>query len=52
VKLKRLNVDVIEHVEAQQLDLSALIKSNLPGSQLAKEIVIETIDRFYNERFK
>ncbi len=34
VKLKRPNVDVIEHVEAQQLDLSALIKSWIKSTRV------------------
>jgi hypothetical protein len=54
VMLKRLYIHAIEHVEARHLDLGALglLESDLQGPQPTKEIVIEIIDRFYNEKFK
>jgi hypothetical protein len=55
VKLERLYVDAIEHVEAHDLDLGALrlLELDLQGPQPStKKIVVEIIDRFYNEKFK
>ncbi len=41
-------------MEAHHLDLGALglLELDLQGPQPTKEIVIEIIDRFYNEKFK
>ncbi len=54
VKLERLYVDAIEHLEAHHIDLAALrlLELDLQRPQPTKEIVIEIINRFYNEKFK